>query len=59
MADVIGQLGAACRDMQMAATLSDERRLALERHAVRRFWNAIDGARTTDRLEPVRRLPGC
>jgi hypothetical protein len=59
MADVIGQLGAACRDMQMAATLSDDRRRELEAHAVKRFWNTVTGARTTDRLEPVRRLPGC
>jgi hypothetical protein len=36
----IGQLGAAARDMELAATLEDERRLALERHAVERFWKA-------------------
>ncbi len=52
----IGQLGAAARDMELAATLDDERRQALERHAVERFWNAC-GMRTTSSLAAIRRSP--
>jgi hypothetical protein len=49
----LGQISAAQRDMVMAATLEDDRRKALERHAVGRFWNAIGMAR-----EPGERVPG-
>jgi len=61
---LIGRLGAGVRDMRMAATLGDERRKALERHAVERFWCTIEAGRqggAHQRAAPLaqdRGLPG-
>jgi hypothetical protein len=54
----IGQLGAAARDMAMAATLEGERRVALERHAVDRFWKACGMHARKQGLEPLRPVRG-